>query len=56
MNDQEKREQYLLANMNRWRRVAALEHSKYCTKRHDCSTDLERKYQLLLENDRINSD
>jgi len=49
MNDQERREQYLLANMRRWRRVAELEHAKHCTKRHDCSAAVEREYQELLK-------
>jgi hypothetical protein len=36
-------------NMQRWRRVAELEHSKHCTARHDCRSAVEREYVAMLE-------
>ena len=42
----------IMANMNRWRRVAEIEHKKHCKQKHDCRAAVERIYVKLLEDDR----
>ena len=45
------RENYLIGNMKRWRRVAEIEHANHCKARHDCSAAIERIYNKLMEAD-----
>lgn len=43
----DERETMLLENMRRWRRVAEIEHAKYCTANHDHSRAIEVVYNDL---------
>jgi hypothetical protein len=42
------REQYLMDNMKRWRKVAELVHAETCKARHDCHRAVEQLYHDLI--------
>ena len=52
MTEQEINEEIYMTIIRRWIRVADLEHSKYCTERHDCHLEVMGRYFELAAKDR----